>query len=1232
MHLHRLLYILMVLLPLNFMGQGLPLIQSHRVTSYGGGIQNWDIEIDNYGITYFSHNNGLSSYDGTHWEHFQNANKSHIRCLTIDSTGKLFAGGTSEFGYFAPNLLGELEYTSLISRFTDTSFRFTDIWSMAASSSGILFTVRGSVLFYDYDSVRIVKQKTSLVMAFGFYDKLFLHAHNEGILQFIGGRFVALPGTEKFASDFYVRMVPFVNNKILIVSESLGIWVYDYPAALSGVVSPTIEKIESPVEKKLKDELLNEIEFDLSRETLHIATTQSVFTINNEGQIIYALGHDQGIVDKSVISIKRDPIGNLWVGCGSGVSYVHTASPVSVIDQRLGIPEHPYHVCINDSHALFTNISGLFHKETRKLFSSVKEPLQPISLDPNGGWAILCTKSKEYVSLGSGIYQLEGVKLGKKLIGITAYSLEEFDVDENLLFIGGVDRPYLINPEKKGSIKSIEQIRGAVRNLAKVKNRHLVGEVSYKGVFNLFVKENNELFVEWITEKSGYSDAKEGSPVLIDSTTYICAPNGLYRVVFNPDNSVDTVYKDPQFEKIPLFEKGLSDLVYDEKRKGYWAFLTQGVAFVDTSGQQPSRVIREPYRIVPDIYSLKLFRDYLITPSIDGIYIFDLKQHPTDTFSFNTVIKNIKFGNDEVFRGYSGLNNDRTQIINLEAPVSFKKNQLKISFTSPYYFYHDSISYECKLHGFDENWVSLLSKTGKEYTNLPPGDYRFEVRAINVYGKTSLPAIATFTISTPWHRSLIAKIIYIILAFLLFLTILKFYTYRLKRANFRLEETIRLRTQELQLRTQNINAQNEKIKDQNTKILEQSKKLEEANRQLSQLSVVAQSTDNGVVIVKFPRTIQYVNDGMSHMLDLDNNSQLDDILKDGLLLRFQNLARLISEVFENPESRIFETVLTTFQQRKKWLQITLSPVVEPNVAIDRVVVVCTDISAMKLAEEEISQQREELLAQSELLESINSELERANQMMTDSINYAQRIQNSMLPDLKGLRKLVDDTFVFYKPKDIVSGDFYWYKKVGDAHIFISADCTGHGVPGAFMSMIGHTLLKELTDESKTHDPAQILGDLNESIQTILRQKEKSDEIQDDGMDVTVCIYKPLESKIQIALANHRACLIKEGKAIQIDGEIFSVGGNFSGRTDNPFTYSEFEIQSGDILYMYTDGFHDQLGGDSYSKYGSTRFVDFLLKIHHESFIDQVELLSEEYFLWKEKRKQTDDILIWGIKF
>jgi serine phosphatase RsbU (regulator of sigma subunit) len=370
---------------------------------------------------------------------------------------------------------------------------------------------------------------------------------------------------------------------------------------------------------------------------------------------------------------------------------------------------------------------------------------------------------------------------------------------------------------------------------------------------------------------------------------------------------------------------------------------------------------------------------------------------------------------------------------------------------------------------------------------------------------------------------------------------------------------------------------------------------------------------------------------MLKMLEIENFKQSDNQQNREILLRLQNLTSILQETFNTSEHIVFEEKITTFKNRKKWLQFTVSPIYQSGIQTDKAVVLCTDITAIKLAEEEISQKKDELYSQSELLKDANLELEKANQLMRNSMTYAQRIQKSMLPNLADIRTVFEDTFIFFMPKDIVSGDFYWFNKIDDSYILIVADCTGHGVPGAFMSMIGNTLLKD-TVSKKMDNPAEILSYLNDGIRTTLRQKDNIDDMQSDGMDITVCIYNPKLREIQIALANHRALLIKKDEIIIVDGDIFAVGGSFTNRISIEFTNKKYSIEKGDILYMYTDGFQDQLGGTDYSKYGGSEFLKYLASIFGESFNIQFSKLKNEFLTWKNDKNQTDDVLIWGIKF
>ncbi|HOG19883.1 MAG TPA: SpoIIE family protein phosphatase, partial [Salinivirgaceae bacterium] len=862
-----------------------------------------------------------------------------------------------------------------------------------------------------------------------------------------------------------------------------------------------------------------------------------------------------------------------------------------------------------------------------------------------GGWGMCNLNSKVYAFVGHSLLEIVGDKVKSELPTSDSYSITCYSEKDKVLFIGGIDNSFLLDLKNRNRSTKLDILKGSsAKNVIRVEEYHIIAEYYSKKTYNIYRDGAGNDIVQLIDKQLGF-DATSGVPVLIDSDVYLCASNGFYKVLFEEDNSIDTLFLDNNFEQFEELKHGLLKVVHDSALDGYWATTaTNGVMFIKNNDDKPDELINKPFKIIPQTEEIMLFKNFLVTLYNEGICFYDKNMPTSDTVRFNTLFSEIQFDNKKIFDGYYPFEN-KSYNIKIKKPIEYKKNNLKVSFISPFHYYQDSIKYECILENFDEEWIKLGSITEKEYTNIPPGKYCFKARGINVFGNVSEPVELHFSILAPWYQTAWMITINVIVAILLGVLITKLSIDGLKKRNELLEQTVLSRTKELQQKAQDISeqneqikeqnkqikTQNEQIKEQNEQIKEQSKELELANKQLSQLSVVAQQTDNGVLIIKHPDTIQYINDGMLRMLDIDNFKQISDQISKRILTRLQNLTNILQETFKTSEHNVFEEMLTTFKNRKKWLQITVSPIYKAGVQTDKAVVLCSDVSVIKLAEEEISQQKEELYAQSELLKNTNYELEKANQLMRNSITYAQRIQKSMLPDVEEIRTIFTDTFIFFKPKDIVSGDFYWFNKIDDSYIMIVADCTGHGVPGAFMSMIGNTLLKD-TVSQKMQNPAQILSYLNDGIRTTLRQKGKVDDIQSDGMDVTVCIYNPKLMEIQIALANHRALLIKRDDIIIIDGDIFAVGGSFLHKISVEFTCKQYSIERGDILYMYTDGFQDQLGGADYSKYGSSEFLKYLATIFGESFNNQLFKLENEFSTWKKDKNQTDDMLIWGIKF
>ncbi len=280
---------------------------------------------------------------------------------------------------------------------------------------------------------------------------------------------------------------------------------------------------------------------------------------------------------------------------------------------------------------------------------------------------------------------------------------------------------------------------------------------------------------------------------------------------------------------------------------------------------------------------------------------------------------------------------------------------------------------------------------------------------------------------------------------------------------------------------------------------------------------------------------------------------------------------------------------------------------------------------------EIEQQKVKLELQSDLLVRNNEELSKSNRLIRDSIRYAKRIQDAILPPITLLHDYIPNAFVLFKPRDVVSGDFYWFMEKENKMYVAVVDCTGHGVPGAFMSMIGVTLLQQITYK-RLRTPAEILDILNTGVRTTLNQKESATpDSQEDGMDITLCLIDKDTRTVQIAAANHIAYCVHDDLIETIEGDMASVGGSITSESGTVYTNHKFPYTHGTRLYMFSDGFQDQFGGENNKKFLGTRFKKLLFESSSIPMEDQSELLDKTFEDWKGTRKQIDDVLVLGLE-
>ncbi len=286
----------------------------------------------------------------------------------------------------------------------------------------------------------------------------------------------------------------------------------------------------------------------------------------------------------------------------------------------------------------------------------------------------------------------------------------------------------------------------------------------------------------------------------------------------------------------------------------------------------------------------------------------------------------------------------------------------------------------------------------------------------------------------------------------------------------------------------------------------------------------------------------------------------------------------------------------------------------------------------KVAEIEKSKNNELQMA-NEILKKQNLLIEAQKEKMIESITYAQRIQQSVFPDKNEIKKLLPNSFIYYQPKDIVSGDFYWFSHVDHKLIIAAIDCTGHGIPGAFMSLIGNTILNQIVNEKQETSPAKILRLLNIGVSAALKQ-EKGEISSQDGMDMSLCVIDNINKEIQFAGALNPLYIINDGQIEIIKGNNYSIGGSLikeESVEQRKFTNHSFPLKKGSCIYLFTDGYFDQFGGEQRKKMGSQRFREILLQYHNLPMEQQREAIIKEFEQWKGQNSQIDDVLVIGIR-
>lgn len=426
---------------------------------------------------------------------------------------------------------------------------------------------------------------------------------------------------------------------------------------------------------------------------------------------------------------------------------------------------------------------------------------------------------------------------------------------------------------------------------------------------------------------------------------------------------------------------------------------------------------------------------------------------------------------------------------------------------------------------------------------------------------------------------------------------------------------------------------NIKIENQKEELQRQAYQLEQYNKELFKLSLVASKTDNSVIITDKDLKIEWINTGFTRIYGY--NMQLLLAEKGETLYEIssnkEKLQQIVEQIIKDKKTKIYINEHITRYGTKIWVQTALTPILDENDEIQKFIAVESDITKLKEQEIEILQMNEELNLQKAELQAQKEKLEEYNQQIKDSIAYAMTIQNAILPVNFEVSKHFNN-FVIFLPKDIVSGDFYWWHNPQpDLYFFAVVDCTGHGVPGAFMSLITSQIINQIVDVRQIYEPKEILTQINKQIIKTLSQETTNNR---DGLDI--CLIRVIRNKdiYNISYAGAKRPLIYYDKSIgelkTIKGTRRSIGGYVGIHSKIEFEQTDITLKTNDIVYLSSDGMIDQNNPER-KRFGSQQFIELLDSIKDLPLHEQKDLIIQNFENFRQNQPQRDDITIWGIK-
>ncbi|OJJ18065.1 hypothetical protein BKI52_29895 [marine bacterium AO1-C] len=824
--------------------QGIPLIKNYTSKHYNADPFNHDITQDNRGILYFANNTGVIEYDGINWKLLRLPNSSRVYSLTHDKVkNRVYVGGVGDFGYLSCDQFGQTNFVSLKSLIPKNQKNFKNVWFIFATpNQGIIFFTTSAIYILKQGKIQVLVPSNKNLFHAAFYTKntLYVREWGKGLKKLQNDRLVLVPNGDAFANERIYALLPFDENKLMVVTRTKGLLLYDGKRFVpwpTEITSEFLAEAQTYFSKALGDQYFA------------IATLKKgVIILNKQGKIVQKINELTGLTSPYVNNLFPDKTGNLWITKSEGLGQVILNSPFSFYNKNLGLSSNITSSTIVDDKAYFSTMQkGFFALPWKKTNYRTINSFDLVSSEATNILDISVHQKDILLGYNAGIW-IQNTQTNKSYKIAKDQFVWKFisALTKSGCFLAGSRRGLIKVFKKKDQwiATSVKNSTGSIPYLATFKPQQILASDDNGALSKITLHTT----LDSVINQKKY-DTLQGLPAnngnrvfQVGNQALIATKKGIYQ--YNE--------KEDRFEKHPKFAKVIGDLfvryIKGDKQGNLWLWAGSpnqlNVLFLKKQADNSYQLVKTPFQKLKNTFTElgahinPIDRQNVLFSSPEGAIHYDPSIQVNYNQPYLSLIRKVEtiVDQDSLIFGGSFLDS-AGRITHVQPKKAILKlpyglNDLRFSFAATYYEDNDKLVYSHRLKGFDAHWSDWLPATQKEYTNLPEGKYTFLVKARNIYGKESLVASYSFKVLPPWYRTVWAYIGYVFIAAFLVWAIVKLNVRRLQKQKRKLEHVVQQRTAEVVEKNNSLRMQKEELETLNEQIIDQKQVIEKKNEDI----------------------------------------------------------------------------------------------------------------------------------------------------------------------------------------------------------------------------------------------------------------------------------------------------------------------------------------------------------------------------------------------------------------